>query len=68
MSRWLTIPQAARRVARSQDAIYAWIRAGHLRKFVFVVGGRLVSMVIEKELLEADRLMRSRRGRPKKNR
>lgn len=56
MSGFLTIEQAAKRVGKTQRTIRNWIdggltlRAGYIR---------------EDELLERDRLMRSRRGRPR---
>jgi hypothetical protein len=64
---WLTIPDAAVRVGRSRRTIYAWIEADALRKYDQVRGDRVVVVVREKALLEADRIMRSRRGRPRKN-
>lgn len=62
----LSIPDAARRVSRSPRTIYSWIEGGHLRRYDVVRGGRLVTMVPERRLLEVDRVMRSRRGRPPK--
>lgn len=57
MTRFLTVPQAADRVGRSPRTIGRW-----------VVGGLRVQAgyVREDELLEMDRLMRERRGRPRK--
>lgn len=57
MTTWLTIEDAAERVGKSERTIRNWIDAGLTATF-----GR----VREDELLECDRLMRSRRGRPRK--
>lgn len=66
VTQWLTIPEAALRVGRSKASIYSWIRGGHLRRHEITRGTQTIPAVIEQELLETDRLMRSRRGRPKK--
>lgn len=62
----LTISEAAKRVGRSERTIYAWIEDAHLRRYDVVRDGRFVAVVAEGRLLEVDRLMRSRRGRPRK--
>ena len=55
MSSWLTIQQAAKRIDRSAHTIYRWAR----EDLITLVGGR----VLERQLLEADRLKRlARRG------
>jgi len=58
MSAWLTIQEAAKRVERTQRTIYRWQADGHLKI--------LLGRVSEAQLLEADRLARKRRGRPRK--
>lgn len=59
MSAWLTVAEAAERVDRDVRTIYRWQEAGHLR----IMLGR----VLEAQLLEADKLARGRRGRPRKD-
>lgn len=60
MTAWLTIEEAAKRVDRSLRTIYRWGEGEnpHLRI--------LLNRVREDELLEVDRKMRGRRGRPRK--
>ena len=58
MTTWLTITDAAQRVKRSPRTIHRWVEAGHLKVYI----GR----VREADLLEVDRVMRGRVGRPKK--
>jgi len=60
MTRWLTVEQAAERVSRSPDTIYRWAR----QDLIMLVAGR----VLERQLLEADRLKRQRVGRPRATR
>lgn len=55
---FLTIKDAAARVGRSVQTIYRWEREG----LISIMLGR----VLEAELLEVDKLTRSRRGRPRK--
>ena len=56
--KWLTVAEAAVRVGRSERTVYRWADGGH----VVILLGR----VAETQLLEADRAMRRRRGRPRK--
>jgi excisionase family DNA binding protein len=64
---WLTIPEAAKRVGRSQRTIYSWIGEGHITKYDRLGRDhRVVAVVRSRPLLEVDAYMRSRRGRPKK--
>lgn len=60
MTTWLTLDDAAKRVARSRRTIRAWIQAGHLSEYF----GR----VRETDLLQAERLARARMraGRPRR--
>lgn len=58
---WLTIGDAAKRVGKSPDTIYRWIRRGKLQKYEMSQG----ASVMEKALLEVDRDVRQRRGRPR---
>lgn len=55
--KWLTIAEAAERVDKSTDTIYRWSRRG----LFGIWGGR----VREDKLLEADRFMQGRVGRPR---
>lgn len=56
--RWLSLPEAAVRVGRSQRTIRRWIESRHLTP--------ILGRVRESTLLEADALMRSKIGRPRK--
>lgn len=58
MTTWHTITDAAHRVKRSPRTIRRWIEDKHLKAYL----GR----VKEEELLDVDRKMRGRVGRPKK--
>lgn len=60
MSGWLTVEQAAERVQRSTHTIYRWAR----QDLVSIVAGR----VLERQLLEADRVKRQSVGRPRATR
>lgn len=66
MNGWLTLDEAAARVKRSKDTIYAWIRDGHLQKYTIDRNGKDAAAVMEGRLLDVDRAMRARRGRPRK--
>ena len=55
--RWLTLTEAAERVGRTERTLWRWRRQGLVRFWL----GR----VNEAKLLEADRLARSRMGRPR---
>ena len=55
---WLTIEEAAKRVDRSVRTIYRWQQAGWITI--------LMGSVSEAKLLDADRLARRLRGRPRK--
>lgn len=58
-SGWLDLAQAAKRAGRSERTVRRWIEAGHIK----LVLGRMR----EGELLEVERRMRGRRGRPRKD-
>lgn len=60
MTTWLTLDDAAKRVARSRRTIRAWIHVGHLSEYL----GR----VRESDLIQAEKLARSRMraGRPRR--
>lgn len=58
-SAWLTVEEAAKRVDRDVRTIYRWQEGGHIKI--------LLGRVSEAQLLEADRLARKRRGRPRKD-
>jgi hypothetical protein len=58
MKQALTIDEATILTGRSRRAIYYWIEHGHLS-----YESRYINA---KELLEVERLMRQRRGRPRK--
>ena len=66
MSAWLTIQEAAKRVKRSRTTIYAWIADGHLQKYTIERNGGETQGVMEGRLLDVDKQMRNRRGRPRK--
>lgn len=55
---FLTMEQAAKRVGKTERTIRNWIRAGQIT--------HRAGYIREDDLLEADRVMRSRRGRPQK--
>lgn len=58
MKQALTVDEATVLTGRSRRAIYYWIENGHLS-----YESRYINA---KELLEVERLMRQRRGRPRK--
>lgn len=66
-SGWLTVEEAAKRVGRSPRTIYQWVRDHHLAGYELERDGRPVTGVMEGALLDVDRSMRKRRGRPRKD-
>lgn len=55
----LTIKDAAARIGKSQKTIYNWINAGELNP--------LRQFILLSDLLNAERKMSSKRGRPRKS-
>jgi transposase len=60
MTNWLSIEEAAKRVGRSVRTIYRWGEGENPELRI------TVNRVREDELLEVDRMMRKRLGRPRK--
>lgn len=62
MSKFLTIEQAAKRVGRDERTIRRWVDTVREEGANLMLGG----LIREESLLEVERRMRSRRGRPRK--